>query len=400
MTKFARPLILALALLALGASLAALYVHYRIIKDPTYTSFCDINESVSCEAVLESPYATVRGIPVAAGGVIWSVLVLLIAAGGMRRDNPDASIAAGYIFVVATVGLSAVLYLGYASFFIIGKVCPLCLTMYVAVIGTFIVSGGAAAALGTLASHLGRDLRSIMKAPASAALAIIFIAGSVSLLAFFPRAAEQTVTASGEIYTPPTETIAPDQLAEFNRWIDAQPRVNVPVPANGAQVLIVKFNDYECPSCRQTYMEYKGILAKYGNDPKVRFVTMDFPLDSECNAGGGVHAAACEAAAAVRMAKAKGKGPEMEEYLFSNQEKMTPTWVKDAVRQVAQVTDFDAQYPKVLEQVKADAALGRQLDVQATPTFFINGIKINGGFRPVFFEAVIEHELKKAGATS
>ena len=45
MTKFARPLILALALLALGASLAALYVHYRIIKDPTYTSFCDINET-------------------------------------------------------------------------------------------------------------------------------------------------------------------------------------------------------------------------------------------------------------------------------------------------------------------------------------------------------------------
>jgi protein-disulfide isomerase len=272
--------------------------------------------------------------------------------------------------------------------------------MYVAVIGVFIVSGGAAAALGSLPSHLGRDLKSIVRTPVSAALALIFIAGSVSLLAFFPRAAEQTVTATGEIYTPPTETIEPDQLAEFNRWIDAQPRVNVPVAANGAQVLIVKFNDYECPSCRQTYMEYKGILAKYQNDPKVRFVTMDFPLDSECNAGGGIHAAACEAAAAVRMAKAKGKGPEMEEYLFSNQDKMTPTWVKGAVRQVAQVTDFDAQYPKVLEQVKADAALGRQLDVQATPTFFINGIKINGGFRPVFFEAVIEHELKKAGATS
>jgi uncharacterized membrane protein len=126
MTKFARPLILALALLALGASLAALYVHYRIIKDPTYTSFCDINETVSCEAVLESPYATVRGVPVAAGGVIWSVLVLLIAATGMRRDNPDAfSARAAYIFVLATIGLSAVLYLGYASFFVIGKLCPL-----------------------------------------------------------------------------------------------------------------------------------------------------------------------------------------------------------------------------------------------------------------------------------
>ena len=100
------------------------------------------------------------------------------------------------------------------------------------------------------------------------------------------------------------------------------------------------------------------------------------------------------------MARAKGKGEAMEEYLFANQEKMTPTWVKDAVRQVAQVTDFDAQYPKVLDLVKADAALGRQLNVQATPTFFINGIEIRGGFRPVFFEAVIERELQKAGPTS
>jgi uncharacterized membrane protein/protein-disulfide isomerase len=400
MTKYARPLILALALLALGASIAALYVHYRIIKDPTYTSFCDINETVSCEAVLESPYATVRGVPVAAGGVIWSTLVLLIAAKGLRRDNTDAyAAAAGYIFVLATIGLSAVLYLGYASFFVIGKMCPLCMTMYVSVIGIFLVSGGTSMALSALPSRLSHDLRSVVKSPALAVLALLFIAGSVSLVAFFPRAVEQTVTTAGDVYTPPTETIDPDQLAEFNKWIEAQPRVNVPVPANGAQVLIVKFNDYQCPSCRQTYMEYKGILAKYQNNPKVRFVTMDFPLDSECNAGGGIHNSACEAAAAVRMAKAKGKGSEMEEYLFSNQEKFTPTWVKDAAKRIAGVTDFDAEYPKVLEQVKADAALGRQLDVQATPTFFINGLKINGGFRPVFFEAVIEHELKKGSAS-
>jgi uncharacterized membrane protein/protein-disulfide isomerase len=399
MTKYARPLIVALALLALGASIAALYVHYRIIKDPTYTSFCDINETVSCEAVLESPYATVRGVPVAAGGVIWSALVLLIAATGLRRDNTDAyAAAAGYIFVLATIGLSAVLYLGYASFFVIGKMCPLCMTMYVSVIGIFLVSGGTSMALSALPSRLSRDLRSVVKSPALAVLALLFIVGSVSLVAFFPRAEEQTVTTAGEVYTPPTETIDADQLAEFNKWIDAQPRVNVPVPANGAQVLIVKFNDYQCPSCRQTYMEYKGILAKYQNNPKVRFVTMDFPLDSECNTA-GIHGSACEAAAAVRMAKAKGKGVEMEEYLFSNQEKFTPAWVKDAAKRVAGIADFDAEYPKVLEQVKADAALGRQLDVQATPTFFVNGLKINGGFRPVFFEAVIEHELKKGSAS-
>src|SRR5262245_61233217 len=212
MTKYARPLILALALLALGASIAALYVHYQILKDPTYTSFCDINETVSCEAVLESPYATVRGVPVAVGGAIWSTLVLLIAAFGLRRDNTDAyAAAAGYIFVLATVGLSAVLYLGSASFFVIGKMCPICLTMYVSVIGVFLVSGGASMALSALPSRVSSDLRSVVKSPTLAVLALLFIVGSVSLVAFFPRAEEQTVTAAGEVYTPPTETIAADQ---------------------------------------------------------------------------------------------------------------------------------------------------------------------------------------------
>jgi len=398
MNKYARPLILILALAALAASIAALYVHYRIIKDPTYSSFCDISETVSCEAVLESSYATVRGVPVAAGGVVWSALVLLIAALGMRREKADSYAAsAGYIFVLATVALSAVLYLGYASFFVIGKACPLCMTMYVAVIGIFLISGGISMTLRALPSRLGRDLRGIATSPTLAVVALLFIAGSVSLVAFFPRAEEQTVATSGEVYTPPTETIDPDQLAEFNKWVDSQPHVNVPVPPNGAQVLIVEFLDYQCPSCRQAYMEYKGIVAKYQNNPKVRFVTMDFPLDSECNTA-GIHPAACEAAAAVRMAKARGKGAEMQEYFFSNQEKMTPTWVKDSVRKVASVSDFDGEYAKVLEQVKADAALGRQLDVQGTPTFFVNGIKVNA-LRPVFFEALIEHELKKASAS-
>src|ERR1044071_4544343 len=238
MVKYARPLILVLALLGLGAAFGALYVHYRIIKDPTYTSFCDINETVSCEAVLESPYATVKGIPVAVGGVIWSALILLIAALGMRRDKPDAYAAsAAYIFVLATVALSAVLYLGYASFFVIGKACPLCMTMYVAVIGIFLIAGGISMTLSALPSRLGRDLRGIATSPTLAVVALLFIAGSVSLVAFFPRAEEQTVTTAGEVYTPPTETIDPDQLAEFNKWVDSQPHVNVPVPANGAQAL-------------------------------------------------------------------------------------------------------------------------------------------------------------------
>jgi protein-disulfide isomerase len=47
--------------------------------------------------------------------------------------------------------------------------------------------------------------------------------------------------------------------------------------------------------------------------------------------------------------------------------------------------------------VKQDAELGNQLRVQGTPTFFINGVRIDGGLRPEYLDAAIEHELKKAG---
>ena len=79
----ARLLIIALAAIALIASITALYVHYRMLQDPTYSSFCDVSETVSCEAVLESPYAWMFGMPVATGapairvtGII-SILVLV-----------------------------------------------------------------------------------------------------------------------------------------------------------------------------------------------------------------------------------------------------------------------------------------------------------------------------------
>ena len=47
MSKYARPALLVLAAVAFAASVASLYVHYKLIADPAYVSFCDVNETVS-----------------------------------------------------------------------------------------------------------------------------------------------------------------------------------------------------------------------------------------------------------------------------------------------------------------------------------------------------------------
>ena len=101
----------------------------------------------------------------------------------------------------------------------------------------------------------------------------------------------------------------------------------------------------------------------------------------------------------MRLAKAKGadKADALEAWIYANQATVTPASVKTAARDIAGVTDFDVKFASMLESVKADTALGGLLQVKSTPTFFINGKRIQGGVPPLYFEAIIEYALKKAG---
>ena len=58
----------------------------------------------------------------------------------------------------------------------------------------------------------------------------------------------------------------------------------------------------------------------------MKFVTKDYPLEPECNANvpQTVHPFACEAAAAVRMARRNNKAEPLEDWIFANQATLTP----------------------------------------------------------------------------
>lgn len=189
----------------------------------------------------------------------------------------------------------------------------------------------------------------------------------------------------------------PEQKSQFLQWYEAQPQVDVPVDAEGARVVVVKFNDYQCPPCRQTYYDYKPILDKYAAGGQVKFILKHFPLEAECNAAAprGSHVAACEAAAAVVMAQSKGTADKLEQWLFANQQALTGETVRQAAKDVAGISDFDTQYARALTLVKTDAGLGGLLGAKSTPTFFINGRRIAGGLPPEAFALAIEHELKR-----
>jgi uncharacterized membrane protein/protein-disulfide isomerase len=400
MSTTAARVILAFALLGLVASTTAAYTHYRLITDPSYLSFCDVSATVNCTEVYSSRFGTVAGLSVAVFGAIWFAFATLLAGAALGAGPAIRESVPAYLFAGSTFALSVILYLGYASFVVLQMVCVLCLMTYAAVIGLFVVSGAATSiSMLTLPRRAMADLRVLGSNRLALALSVLFVATAASSLAFFPRDAPSPSPAAAAV--EPSPDASQNQQAEFDRWYQEQPRMALVVPAEGASVLVVKFNDYQCPPCRQTYMDYQSVFAKYEklHPGAVRLVLRDFPLEPECNDGvtTNLHPAACEAAVAVRLARERSRAEAVEEWLFANQPSLTPESIRQAARQVGQVTDMDGRYGATLEAVKADIAYGRQLGVRSTPTFFINGVMLAGGLPPHLFDRAIAYELQRAG---
>lgn len=396
---------LGFAALGLAASSASTWVHYRLINDPTYVSVCDVNSTVSCSQAYTSAYGSVGGVPVALLGMLFFLFVIGLVA--LCRRSPGASQnLAGYLFAASTAGLAVVLYLGYASYFILGTVCLLCVGTYVAVIGLFLTSGAAAKdPMSSLPARAARDLETLLRTPAALSAVVLLVAGAVATILLFPGGSVSAAPEEASGQTPAAAVPAADtaRVREFEAWLEKQPREPIVVPTDGAAVVIVKFNDYQCPACGQTHRDYKPVFAKWVKEApgKVRVIAKDYPLERECNAAmaSDVHLAACDAAVAVRLAREKGKGDAMEDWLFANQPAMTPASVRQAARDIGGVTDMDARYAATLALVRGDTQQGAQMKITGTPTFFLNGIRLPG-LRPEFFDAAIAWELRRVGGGS
>jgi len=396
MSTLSRRLLLAFAAFGLAAASTSTVVHYKLLTNPGYTSFCDVNATVSCTQAYLSRYGSFLGVPVAVAGVFFFLLILLLVAiGGGEKSRIRESVPA-YVFALSTIGLAFTMYLAWASYVQLKTFCMLCAATYVAVVALFIISGGATTfPMTTLPRRAPRDLRTLFSSPVALVLALLYIVGAGSVIAYFPSEAAQAQAAAAAPMTPLTD----EQRTKLIEWWDLQPRVDLSVPADGAKVVVVGFSDFQCPHCRSAHEQYKGLIAKYAGNSQVRFIAKNFPLEGECNpnAPNGNHMAACEAAAAVVLARETGKAAVMEDWLYDHQTTLTPSMVREAAKDVGGIADFNGAYAKALEEVKADARMGGALGVNSTPTFFLDGRKLPPGVvPPEYIDALITVELQRA----
>ena len=394
-------LIRVFCLVGLAASLASLYVHYQLLANPSYSSFCDVNATVSCTQAYLSRFGSVQGVPVALFGVLWFAFILLLSfvAGGLHVSRETSG--APVLFALSLPAVPVIGYFAYAAFVVLRVVCVLCLTTYAAVLAVVVTSGLACGRpMKTLPQRFLEGARALASRGTTWLLALAFATSAASAVAFFPR---ESALRGAAVAVQTSAAATGEQRSEFDRWYESLPRVTVPVSADGAAVVVVKFSDLQCPLCSVTYFGYRPVLAKYqATFPgAVKLVVKDYPLQPDCNSYvlRPLHSAACDAAVAVRLARRHGKGEALEEWFYANQALMSPATVRDVAARVGGVPDFDQQYASVLPGLKADIGLAGLLGITGTPTFFINGARIpsNPALSPEQFDMAIAYELRKAG---
>jgi len=158
--------------------------------------------------------------------------------------------------------------------------------------------------------------------------------------------------------------------------------------AAGSPVTIVMFSDFQCSACSGTHPLLKQAMAEYAG--KIRFVVRNFPLES-------LHPQSMLAARAAAAANAQGKFFEFIEVLYKNQTALEEASLKkyaaDAGLNAAQF-EIDFNSAKTLAAIKKDIDDGESLNINSTPTIFVNGRRAEL-FSLDGFKAAIDRALKK-----
>jgi len=154
-------------------------------------------------------------------------------------------------------------------------------------------------------------------------------------------------------------------------------------PAN-APIVITVFQDMRCKYCVQSLASLDQLMEEYPG--KLRIVMKQLP----------VHESAKLAAEAALAADAQGKFWELHDLMMANQDDLS----RDAILALAPQAGVDvAKLRSALDNhtfqdgVAADMKVAKELEIQATPAFVINGRKIIGAVDVTFFRNAIDSAL-------
>lgn len=154
-----------------------------------------------------------------------------------------------------------------------------------------------------------------------------------------------------------------------------------------AAVKIVEYSDFQCPACAAFQPIVNEVINTFGD--QISFEYRHFPLSA-------IHPYAEQAARAAEAAGQQGKFFEFHDKLFAEQDSWktgaapTTFFLRYAGELGLDVDKFrkHLRSTQLRDEVRADAALGREAGLTGTPSFFLNGEKMDIKTYQDFFDQV------------
>ncbi len=150
-----------------------------------------------------------------------------------------------------------------------------------------------------------------------------------------------------------------------------------------APVSVVEFADFGCPYSREVSFTLRELALKYPE--KFHYIYRDFPIDD-------LHPIAQKAAEAGECAAEQGRFWEYHDKLFQNQSDLSLERLFEFASELnLNIATFRSclDFGRKREEVLEDYQNGLDAGVRGTPTFFINGTKVEGAIPKDVFEQLI-----------
>jgi protein-disulfide isomerase len=178
--------------------------------------------------------------------------------------------------------------------------------------------------------------------------------------------------------------------------------------ATASKVVVVNYDDFECPFCTRMHQElFPEILKEYGD--RITFVYKDYPLVE-------IHPWAMHAAVDANCLAAQNADAywDFADYIHANQHEVsnekTPQARTDALDRLSMLQGQKHGMDTVKLQscmkaqdesaVKASMKEAETVGVDATPTLFVNGQKVDGVVPPSELRAMLDRALKEANLSA
>lgn len=390
-------------------SFAGLILSFLLIREyyGVSSGLCGTSgETSSCQTVANSAFSGIRNfpglgdLPVALLGFsFYGALAYLVFRMFRAKTKEESELAVSNYVFVSLIGIVIDLLLFSVSVFLIKTICSLCFATYaITIAGTAIglyLYSNSNQGRQHLFSNFQKEFLNIVLA-----FTVFFTVGHISSRATSPG---NSSLISGSEKDPESTAY---KIAQY----DKAPNLNINTSGSpflgdpNAPITIIKYADFNCGHCMHASHVLTKILAEYNGIVKI--VYRNFPLDGNCNKlvqRKNPEASSCVAASASLCANEQGKFKEMYSSLYADNE-MGVMHTGTTIRNIASKIGLNLPAfqscmgsERPLNQIRKEVDEGGRLNIQGTPSIYLNDRTIGGGTpSEEFLKVLIEHVLKKS----